>query len=104
MACWSGWMESPEGRFAEMFVQRHVPFVWRTPRWALMPPTYRASGLFGATAANQSYQACPVCRSAGGGTAVNEPPKAERRHRYGLGMTSVGKVGSGTLGEPAPTT
>src|SRR5688572_15997645 len=108
MACWSGWIESPVGFFAEMFVQSQPPFGRRPPRCALIPPRYTTSGLFGATVANQSYHAWPVCRSGGGVTAVNAPPNVDRRQTYGLGIFTgrFGRdsTGSSTCGGPAANT
>src|SRR5947207_5481458 len=80
IACWSGWMESPDG-LPLMLLHVQAPPAERTPLWTLIAPRYSTSGLLGATAANQSYQACPVRSAASGVAAVKAPPATARRQR-----------------------
>src|SRR5918997_1460242 len=81
IACWSGWIESP---ILPLLVRlRHVHVEpERSPRWVSMAPQYTCVSRSGATARNQSYQACPVAPPGGGATAVHVPPA--RRQRYAV--------------------
>src|SRR5215831_14268616 len=74
-------MESPEAPLSVRFVQLHV-VPERSPRCTSMAPQYIWLSRSGATARNQSYQACPVLAPGGAPMAVHVP--LARHHKYGV--------------------